>query len=146
LCNLRDAIGILGSLFVRVGRSELAIGVALVVEAPLRLRLALHVLLAIAAQPRKRHREQPLLGFVDTGVTASEYSSFQVPDPSFVPGNLQGAPSVTVFNRPAGAYGRDRYLLTNRTGDSATSWALEAGPAASTRPCSGIVIRTPYVN
>jgi hypothetical protein len=49
LCNLRDAIGILGSLLVRVGRSELAIGVALVVEAALRLGLFFLILLAVAA-------------------------------------------------------------------------------------------------
>src|ERR1700691_4396834 len=49
-------------ILVGVRRSDLAIGVALVVEAALRLGFALLVLLAVAAQPRKRHREQPLLG------------------------------------------------------------------------------------
>lgn len=49
LCYLRDAIGVLGSLFVRVGRPELAIGVALVVEAALRLGLFFLILLTVAA-------------------------------------------------------------------------------------------------
>ena len=41
----------------------------------------------------------------------------QVPDPSFIPTSPVGAAQVTVRLRPAGAYGRDRYLLTNQTGD-----------------------------
>jgi hypothetical protein len=49
LCNLRAAIRILGGLFVGVGRSELAIGVALVVEAALRFGLFFLILLAVAA-------------------------------------------------------------------------------------------------
>ena len=61
-----------------------------------------------------------------------DYASFQVPDPSFVPGSPVGAAQVTVLNRPAGVYGRDRYLLTNQTGDPAKSWALEADRAAQT--------------
>ncbi len=77
-------------------------------------------------------REQPLLTVVDTGVPASSYSTLQVPDPSFIPTSPVGAPAVTVFNRPAGAYGSDRYLLTNQTGDPAKSWALELNVRAST--------------
>jgi hypothetical protein len=37
-----------------------------------------------------------------------------------------------VFNRPVGAYGRDRYLLTNQTGEAAKSWGLEATVRANT--------------
>jgi hypothetical protein len=77
-------------------------------------------------------REQPLLGFVDTGLPSSEYTAFQVPDPSFLPGSPVGAPQVTVYNRPPGSYGRDRYLLTNQGGDPARSWGLEATVRAST--------------
>jgi hypothetical protein len=73
-----------------------------------------------------------LLGYANTGVLASEYTPFQVADPSFLPDSPVGAAQVTAFNRPAGAFGRDRYLLTNRTGDPATSWALEATVRAST--------------
>src|SRR5207244_10020721 len=80
----------------------------------------LHVQLA-----RVTKHEEPLLGFVDTGVDASTYSPLQVPDPSFVPENVFGRPQVTVFNRPAGAYGRDRYVLTNRTDDFARFWGLQ---------------------
>ena len=93
------------------------------------------LVLALRARPRKGlelelarvvKRETSLLNYVDTGVLASEYSASQIADPSFVPDSPVGAAFVTALSRPAGAYGRDRYLLTNRTGDSATSWALEA--------------------
>ena len=49
-----------------------------------------------------------------------------------MPDSPVGAAQVTAFSRPAGAYGRDRYLLTNQTGDPATSWALEATVRATT--------------
>jgi hypothetical protein len=77
-------------------------------------------------------REQPLLGFSDIGVDSSSYTTVQVPDPSFVPGNVFGAPQVTAYNRPPGSYGRDRYLLTNQAGDPARFWGVEASIRAST--------------
>ena len=61
-----------------------------------------------------------------------DYTAFQVPDPSFLPGSPVGGPQVTVYNRPPGSYGRDRYLLTNQAGDPARSWGLEASVRAST--------------
>ena len=103
---------------------------------------------AIRARPRPglelelarvTKREQPLLGYVDTGVLASDYTAFQVPDPSFVPDSPVGAAQVTAFSRPAGSYGRDRYLLTNQTGDPASSWALEATVRATTGTLTLIV-------
>jgi hypothetical protein len=81
---------------------------------------------------RVTKREQPLLGFADIGLASSEFTAFQVPDPSFLPGSPVGASQVTVYNRPAGSYGRDRYLLTNQVGDPAKSWGLEATVRAST--------------
>ena len=99
------------------------------------------LVLALRARPRKGlelelarivKRETSLLGYVDTGVLASEYTAFQIPDPSFVPDSPVGAAQVTAFSRPAGAFGRDRYLLTNQTGEPATSWAIEATVRAST--------------
>jgi hypothetical protein len=78
-------------------------------------------------------RETSLIDYLDTGVQASEYNALQFPDPSFAPDSPVGAAFVTGFSRPAGAYGRDRYLLTNRTGDPATSWAMEATVRASTK-------------
>jgi hypothetical protein len=78
-------------------------------------------------------RETSLLQYIDTGVLASEYTAVHVPDPSFVPDSPVGAATVSALNRPAGAYGRDRYLLTNRTDHPATSWALDATVRASTK-------------
>jgi hypothetical protein len=40
-------------------------------------------------------------------------------------------PIAEVFNRPANAYGQDRYLLTNFTGEAAKSWALELNARAT---------------
>ena len=77
-------------------------------------------------------REQPLLGFADVGLPPSEFTTFQVPDPSFEPGSDDGGPLVTVYNRPPGSYGRDRYLLTNQTGDPARSWGVEFTIRATT--------------
>ena len=77
-------------------------------------------------------REQPLLGFVDTGVPSSGYTAFQVPDPDFLAFHSFGAPQVTVYNRPPGSDGRDRYLLTNQAGDPARFWGVELSVRAST--------------
>src|SRR5262249_32611699 len=77
-------------------------------------------------------REQALLGFVDTGLPASSYAAFQLADPGFLPFHMFGAPQVTVYNRPPGAYGRDRYLLTNQSGDPAEFWGVELTVRAST--------------
>jgi hypothetical protein len=54
--------GRLRSLFVSVGRAKLTVGIALVVEAALRLGLLFLLLLAVAAKPRKGHRLQALFG------------------------------------------------------------------------------------
>ena len=77
-------------------------------------------------------RETSLLGYANTGVLASEYTPIVLADPSFIPTSPVGSATVVALNRPAGAYGRDRYLLTNRTGDPATSWAMEATVRATT--------------
>jgi hypothetical protein len=131
----------IGPLVARVGPGTGGDAAFAQIDPKLRRPTTDELVLALQSRPttgiqlelaRVTKREQPLLGFVDTGVTASEYSSFQVPDPSFLPGNLQGAPFVAVLNRPAGAYGRDRYLLTNQTGEAAKSWALEATVRANT--------------
>jgi hypothetical protein len=81
---------------------------------------------------RVTKRETSLLSYIDTGVPASAYTPIVLPDPSFIPDSPVGAATVTALIRPAGAYGRDRYLLTNRTDDPATSWALEATIRATT--------------
>jgi hypothetical protein len=41
-------------------------------------------------------------------------------------------PQVTVYNRPSGSYGRDRYLLTNQAGNPAAFWGIDVNIRAST--------------
>lgn len=79
-------------------------------------------------------RESSLFSLVDTGVPGSGYLAFRVPDPSFVATTAGpfDRPSATALNRPAGTYGNDRYLLTNRTDEAAKSWAMELNVRAST--------------
>src|SRR6185436_16778881 len=111
------------------------------IDPHLRRPVTDELVLAVVSRPihglelelaRITKREEPLLGFLDTGVASSEYSSLQVPDPSFEPGSPFGGPQVTVYNRPPDGYGRDRYLLTNRPGDPAKSWGLQLTVRAST--------------
>jgi hypothetical protein len=127
--------------FVRVGPGTGGDAAFTRIDADLERPITDELVLAIRARPRPglelqlariTKREQSLLSYVDTGVLASEYTAFQIADPSFVPDSPVGAAQVTALSRPAGAFGRDRYLLTNRTGDPATSWALEATVRAST--------------
>ena len=91
---------------------------------PLR---GVHVVLA-----RVTKRERPLLGLADTGVAGSSYTAFRAPDVSFLPGSDDGGPQVLVFNRPPNSYGRDRYLLTNQTGDPAEFWGIDLSIRAAT--------------
>jgi hypothetical protein len=77
-------------------------------------------------------REEPLLAFADTGLPSSSYTTFQVPDPDFLPFHSFGAPQLTVYSRPPGSYGLDRYLLTNQVGEPARFWGVELNVRAST--------------
>ncbi len=131
----------IGPLIARVGPGSGGDVVFTQIDPALERPTTDELVLALRARPRQGlelelarvvKRETSLLGYIDTGVTASEYTAFQVPDPSFVPDSPVGAAQVTALSRPAGAYGRDRYLLTNRTGDPATSWAIEATVRATT--------------
>jgi hypothetical protein len=100
------------------------------------------LVLAVRAKPfahfeielaRVTKRESSLLSLADTGVPFSRYSSFYVPDPSYVAASAgpYDRPIAEVFNRPADAYGQDRYLLTNFSGEAAKSWALELNARAN---------------
>jgi hypothetical protein len=40
---------------------------------------------------------------------------------------------VTVYNRPTGSYGRDRYLLTNQIGEPAKFWGIDLSVRAATK-------------
>jgi hypothetical protein len=92
--------------------------------------------LAIGARPfqgfeielaRVTKRETSLMSLDDPGVPFSSYAAIVVPDPSYHP-DMAGKfdqPFTVAFNRPAGMYGHDRYVLTNSTADPAESWALE---------------------
>ncbi len=132
---------LLGPVIARVGPGTGGDATFSQIDPNLQRPVTDELVLAVQARPRPgllfqlsriTKREQPLPGFIDTGVTAADYSSIQVPDPSFIPTSPVGAAQVTVLNRPAGAYGRDRYLLTNQTGDPVKSWALELTVQAQT--------------
>jgi hypothetical protein len=71
-------------------------------------------------------RESSRLSLEDPGVPFSSYSAFAVPDPSYVAATAGkfDRPFTVAFDRPAGMYGRDRYVLTNAA-DDPESWALE---------------------
>src|SRR5713226_2436074 len=70
---------LLGSLFVGVGRPELAVGVSLVVGLALRAGLALLFLLAIAAKPGERQGFQPLLRNLQSTRFANSVAAFIEP-------------------------------------------------------------------
>jgi hypothetical protein len=131
----------IGPLIARVGPGTGGDAMLTQIDPRLQRPITDELLLALVSRPidglqlelaRITKREQPLLGFLDVGVASSEYAALQVPDPSFLPGSPVGGPQVTVYNRPPGSYGRDRYLLTNQVGDPAKSWGLEATVRAST--------------
>ena len=63
-----------------------------------------------------RHEGQ-LVGVINTGVPTSSYLPFSVLDLGV---DHAGGQNLIVFNRPAAAYGADRYLLTNPDGHHAT--------------------------
>ena len=131
----------IGPLIARIGPGTGGDAAFAQIAAGLERPVTDELVLALRARPRRGlelelarivKRETSLLSYIDTGVLASEYTGVQVPDPSFIPTSPVGAATVTALSRPAAAYGRDRYLLTNQTGDPATSWALQATVRAST--------------
>jgi hypothetical protein len=130
-----------GPLIARVGPGTGGDATLTQIDSRLERPVTDELVLGLRARPRPglelqltriTKRETSLLQYVDTGVLAAEYTAFQIPDPSFVPGSPVGAAQITALSRPAGAYGRDRYLLTNRIDEPASSWALEATVRATT--------------
>ena len=130
-----------GPLIARVGPGTGGDATFTEIDPNLRRPTTDELVLAIESRPtrwlqlqlsRITKREQPLLGFVNTGLSSSAYTALEVLDPSWVPGNVFGRPQLTVYNRPPASYGRDRYLLTNQAGDPARSWGVEASVRAST--------------
>jgi hypothetical protein len=83
---------------------------------------------------RVTKRESSLLSLEDPGVPFSSYSAFAVPDPSYVAATAGkfDQPFTVAFDRPAGMYGRDRYVLTNAGSEPAKSWALELNTRTTT--------------
>jgi hypothetical protein len=131
----------IGPLIARVGPGTGGDAAFTQIDPHLRRPITDELVLAIESRPlpgfqvqlaRVTKREQPLLELANAGVPASAYTAFQVPDPDFLPFHRFGAPQATVFNRPPGTAGRDRYLLTNQTGDPARFWGLELIVRAST--------------
>jgi hypothetical protein len=82
-------------------------------------------------------RESSRLVLDDPGVPFSSYSAFVVPDPSYVAATAGkfDQPFTVAFDRPAGMYGRDRYVLTNASApnDDPESWALELNTRTTTQ-------------
>ena len=124
----------IGPLIARVGPGTAGDAAFTRIDPQLRRPTTDELILAVEGRPvrwlhvqlaRVTKREEPLLGFFNTGLDPSAYTTLQVPDPSFVPENVFGRPQVTVFNRPPASYGRDRYLLTNRIDDFARFWGLQ---------------------
>jgi hypothetical protein len=80
--------------------------------------------------------ESSRLSLEDPGVPFSTYASFAVADPSYVEATAGkfDQPFTVAFDRPAGMYGRDRYVLTNANGpdDDPESWALELNTRTTT--------------
>ncbi len=78
--------------------------------------------------------ESSRLSLEDPGVPFSSYSAFAVPDPSYIEATAGrfDQPFTVAFDRPAGMYGRDRYVLTN-AGDDPESWALELNTRTTTK-------------
>src|SRR5579885_2566985 len=62
-------------LFVGIGRAELAIGIAFILVPALGFRLALLLLLAVAAQAGKRHRVEAFFGDFETAGLADAVAS-----------------------------------------------------------------------
>jgi hypothetical protein len=131
----------IGPLIARVGPGTGGDATFTQIDPQLRRPTTDELVLAVESRPlpglqvqlaRVTKREQPLLGLVDTGLPSSAYTAFQVPDPDFLPFHSFGAPQVTVYNRPAGSDGRDRYLLTNQAGEPARFWGVELSVRAST--------------
>ena len=78
-------------------------------------------------------RESSRLSLEDLGVPFSSYSAVAVPDPSYIPATAGRFDQefTVAFDRPAGMYGRDRYVLTNAA-DDPESWALELNTRTTT--------------
>jgi hypothetical protein len=123
-----------GPLFARVGPGTGGNPALTRIDANLARPTTDELVFALESRPlpgvqvvlaRVTKREQQLLSFADTGVASSSYTAFQVPDSSFLPGSEDGGPLVTVYNRPPDSYGRDRYLLTNLSGEDATFWGID---------------------
>lgn len=77
--------------------------------------------LAVAGVAR---RQSSLINAVNTGVDASGYTTFTIPDANV---DLAGAgddQQLIVYNRRPESFGRDRYLLTNPGQDAATMAGL----------------------
>ena len=65
-------------------------------------------------------RERQLLGVADTGVPEPAYRTSFVNDPGADLVGTQDDQLLPIFNRPAAAYGADRYVLTNPVDNEAT--------------------------
>ena len=67
-------------------------------------------------------RERQLIGVIDTGAPASAYSVSTIVDPGT---DKYGGQVLPVYNLTPGAFGKNRYLLTNPADDQATFTGVE---------------------
>jgi hypothetical protein len=132
-----------GPLIARVGPGTSGDASLSRIDQNLRRPVTDEFTLAVRARPfrafevelaRVGKRESSLLSLTDVGVPFSTYTAFAVPDPSYVAATAGSfdRPFALAFNRPAGTYGRDQYLLTNAIGDPAESWGLEVNMRSTT--------------
>lgn len=77
-------------------------------------------------------RQTPLVHVVNTGVPATDYESFTIPDDNVDLIGTADDQELTVFNRAPASFGRDRFLLTNPEVDAATMGAFVIAAEATT--------------
>jgi hypothetical protein len=101
---------------------EVAIGVSAQPSAALHLRAVGFL-----------RRERNLIELTDTGTPATAFTLTGEPDPGLQLQNPADDQLLPVYGRTAASFGLDRYLLTNRRGDDATSKSVEISAELKTQ-------------
>ena len=77
-------------------------------------------------------RQSPLVHVVNTGVSATDYESFTIPDDNVDLTGTADDQLLTVFNRIPASFGRDRFLATNPDVEAATMGAFVVAAEVAT--------------